>query len=73
MAVKRFTLSDNELSALRYAVNQTMYKVEASIDAQQVYNEMLPSSSRSELIEALEELLLDLECVYDTLFEGGED
>lgn len=73
MAVKTFRLSDRDLKVIRYAVEQTMYKLEASIDAQKVYNELSPSPSRTELLNALDELLLDLECVHSELFEGGED
>ena len=72
MVVKTFRLSDRDLKVIRYAVEQTMYKLEASIDAQKVYNELSPSPSRTELLNALDELLLDLECVHGELFEGGE-
>ena len=72
MYVNGIRLSDSELEAIRYAVEQTMLKVEASIEAQKFYNKSSSSPSRSDLISALDELLLDLECVHGLFFEGGE-
>lgn len=66
----KFMLSDDEMKTLEYSVSQTINKIEGSI----IFQKHFPSSSkRIELIESLEDLLLDLECVHSHMFEGGDD
>lgn len=62
-----FRLNDHELNVLDYAITQTLYRIEASIDSQKFFY-----PDNTELILALNELLLDLEYVHSELFEGGD-